>query len=320
MSTVNLPAIPIGTASTSSSLAALLGQQVELGNNTYRLVKASADIANAAGAVCNTTIVTSAPSWLVAASSTAIDPLAVGIIPQGQVGSGSTSTTVYSGEYFYIQTAGITKVKTAGTIAASTGLTAGSVALGQAAAVSATYAAVTADNTTNVPDSLLGAGTADMVATISQDYGVGTFDYESARKTRNRVGLVRGFDSTVIVDEAVSVSDGSGQYYQMLNYYQGQQDFKKFSSRLPFNGMSIRYANNLKTDATYDVYTIDHSTVSQSNLGMPAFNPHRTTIGIISFQDADTTYYTGSANGQKTYFETTLNGWGALVGVPAVNI
>lgn len=144
MSTVNLPAIPIGTSSTASALAGLLGQEVVLDNKTYRLVKASADIANAAGAVCKTTIVGNNVSWLAEATQTAIDPLAVGIIPQGQVGSGSTSTTVYSGEYFYIQTAGITKVKTAGTIAASTGLTAGSVALGQAAAVSATYAAVTA--------------------------------------------------------------------------------------------------------------------------------------------------------------------------------
>lgn len=143
MSTVNIPAIPIGTSSTSTALAGLLGQEVCVNNATYRLVKASADIASAAGAVCNTTIVSNAVSWLVAASQTAIDPLAVGIIPQGQVGYGAISTTVYSGEYFYIQTSGITKVKTAGTIAASTGMTAGSVAAGQAAAVSATYAAVT---------------------------------------------------------------------------------------------------------------------------------------------------------------------------------
>jgi len=142
MSVIHVPVTPIGTATTSGNASGLLGQEIYIGGITYRLVKAANAIATAAGKVLVTAITAGVgPSYVVDTTTTAANGLVMGVVVQGQTGSDG-STGLLAGDLFWLQTKGVTKVNTAGSVAVSTGLTTSTTA-GQAAAVSATYAATT---------------------------------------------------------------------------------------------------------------------------------------------------------------------------------
>ena len=143
MSTINLAAIPVGTATQfAGNVAGLLGQELYIGGKCYRLCKAANAIASAAGKVLVSAITAGTDySYVVDTTTTAANGLVLGVVVQGQTGSDG-STGLLANDYFWLQTKGMTKVNTAGSVAASTGLTTSATA-GQAAAVSATYAATT---------------------------------------------------------------------------------------------------------------------------------------------------------------------------------
>ncbi len=126
----------IGTASARAEYAADLGKTVTVNGKRYRLVKAAATIASASGMALVSAQSGGLPTFSVNTSTTANDPTIIGIVPVGQVGSTGT-TSIQSGDYFYVQVAGFAQVKcTAGTIAGdllSASATAGSLATALAA-------------------------------------------------------------------------------------------------------------------------------------------------------------------------------------------
>jgi len=135
----SLPAIDIGTASANAAHAADLGKLVVVNGNTYRLVRANAAIAAAANKVV---VRTAATANTVNTTTSASSALVCGVIPAGQTGSDG-STGLVSGDYFYVQVAGLaTPIITTNALAVGTGIVTDTTA-GQGAAVSATYAATT---------------------------------------------------------------------------------------------------------------------------------------------------------------------------------
>jgi hypothetical protein len=125
--------IPVGKASQATDLATQLGRLFETADGKiYRLVKAAADIATAARfAVVTAVTAGGLPTWLVNTTTTANNYLAVGVVPAGQVGTGSTATTLLAGDYFLVQASGVATIVSAGAIAAGalvgTSTTAGKV-------------------------------------------------------------------------------------------------------------------------------------------------------------------------------------------------
>jgi hypothetical protein len=110
------PTIAIGSASARAEHKADLGKTITVEGKTYRLVKAGAAIAAASGMLLVTALSGGLPTYAVNTSVTAKDPLIVGVVPIGQVGSTGT-TGLVSGDYFYIQVSGFAQVKcTAGTV------------------------------------------------------------------------------------------------------------------------------------------------------------------------------------------------------------
>lgn len=137
------PVIVIGTA--TARAVPDLGRTIEVDGKRYRLVKAAATIASVSGMVLVSALSGGQPTWNVNTTTTVNDQTVAGIVPVGQVGSTGT-TSIQSGDYFYIQIAGPAQVKcTAGTVAgdlvAASG-TAGSVATTLTAAAT-TFAAGT---------------------------------------------------------------------------------------------------------------------------------------------------------------------------------
>jgi hypothetical protein len=111
------PPFPIGTASTATALAADLGKVYFWNGNGYRLVKASTTIALAASQVLVTALSSGVPTWAVTTTDTANLWTVAGVVPVGQTGTGATTTSLISGDYFLIQISGPTKCVSAAAIA-----------------------------------------------------------------------------------------------------------------------------------------------------------------------------------------------------------
>lgn len=122
MSMNDVPALPIGKASSSSSFAALLGQTVSVNDNTYRLVKANAAISAAAGKVLLSAVSTTTyrPSWVVDVVTTANDVSVAGVVPSNQTGSTGT-TALVSGDYFWLLVGGYDQSLVSGASGAALG-------------------------------------------------------------------------------------------------------------------------------------------------------------------------------------------------------
>lgn len=131
-----VPVIPVGTAVTTSSLANLVGSLYQSPDGkVYRLVKAGATIA-AVSLIVNFAVSSGVPTWVVTLPSAANSAFVCGVIPSNQVGSAG-ATGVLSGDYFYLQVSGPTKV-TSGETIASGALVASLVTSGKAADSAAT--------------------------------------------------------------------------------------------------------------------------------------------------------------------------------------
>jgi len=138
MTTLALQPIRVGTASASTLHAADLGKTIFVDGAGYRLVRASANITAAANKVVIYTDTGAAQTVNVTTTASAV--ALAGVIPAGQVGSTGT-TTILSGDYFYVQISGIaTPIVTASAVAAGTGLATNTTS-GEGAAVDATFAA-----------------------------------------------------------------------------------------------------------------------------------------------------------------------------------
>jgi hypothetical protein len=111
------PPFPIGTASTATSLAADLGKVYYWNGNAYRLVKAGATITTAASYTLVTALSSGVPTWAVNTTTTANLWTVAGVVPAGQTGTGATTTSLISGDYFLIQISGPTKCISAAAIA-----------------------------------------------------------------------------------------------------------------------------------------------------------------------------------------------------------
>jgi hypothetical protein len=111
MSMNDVPALSVGKASANSCFAALLGQEISIGDNKYRLVKAGAAISAASGKVLLSGVSTSTyrPDWVVDVVATANDVTVAGTVPSGQVGSTGT-TGLVSGDYFWLLVKGYDRV------------------------------------------------------------------------------------------------------------------------------------------------------------------------------------------------------------------
>lgn len=139
MTTIALQPIRVGTASASALHAADLGKTIFVDGAGYRLVRASANITTAANKVV---IYADSAAQTVNVTTTAVSPAVAGVIPAGQVGSTGT-TTILSGDYFYVQVSGIaTPIVTASGVAAGTAVTTHTTS-GEAVAVGTTFAAIT---------------------------------------------------------------------------------------------------------------------------------------------------------------------------------
>lgn len=150
---------PVASASSDTGLAADLGKLYFANGKVYRLVKAGASIATAATKVVITALSSGAPTWAVNTTTSANLHTVAGVIPEGQVGTGATSTTLASGDYFLLQVSGPAKVIAAAAIAdgglVGTSTTAGkvddaTVAAGVGAMGVALEAAANADDVIDV--------------------------------------------------------------------------------------------------------------------------------------------------------------------------
>lgn len=137
------PYIPIGQASAATDLAFHLGQShTDSQNRVYVLCKAAAAIATCASKVLVTAVSSGVPTFNVNTTTSANNGLVIGVVPAGQTGSDG-STGLVSGDYFWVQVGGYSKVITiTGSTAVGTGLVTTTTA-GKADPVSATYAATT---------------------------------------------------------------------------------------------------------------------------------------------------------------------------------
>lgn len=108
---------PVATATTDANLAGDLGKLYFANGKIYRLVKAGATITVAATKTLVTALSSGAPTWSVNTTTTANLHTVAGVVPEGQVGTGATSTTLVSGDYFLIQVSGPAKVIAAAAIA-----------------------------------------------------------------------------------------------------------------------------------------------------------------------------------------------------------
>lgn len=111
-----------GQASANADYAGQLGELTFVGPRGYRTCKAGAAIAAAACKVLSSAISSGAPTWVVTINATAADTYKQRVrvvVPDGQVGTGTTSTTLASGDYFLGQVSGPSKLLTAAALAAS---------------------------------------------------------------------------------------------------------------------------------------------------------------------------------------------------------
>jgi hypothetical protein len=130
-----LPFTP-GTKSASASLAGLLGRQFrDSDGRIYVLAQAAAALTAMGSAVVVTAVASGVPTWQANTTTTANDPLVLGVCPATQV-------DLATGDYFLVQIAGYTTVICAASVAVGTSIVANGTAK-TAGAVSATYAATT---------------------------------------------------------------------------------------------------------------------------------------------------------------------------------
>lgn len=127
-----VPPMGFNSVSSATSLASDLGNTYEgKDGKFYRLVKAAADIASAAEKILVSAASSGTLTWSCNTTTTANNYLAVGVVPASIDAATTTSGTIDSGEYFFVQVAGVGSVTSAAAIAAG-GLVGTSTTAGKA--------------------------------------------------------------------------------------------------------------------------------------------------------------------------------------------
>jgi hypothetical protein len=131
------------------------------------------------------------------------------------------------------------------------------------------------------------------------------YDYKMNAKGTLTIGLNQGFTNTrqTLVQRA---DEGSGQYRQVRIAHLHQEQHEA-GRPLEFQSYHVRYGNELREDATYDIFTIESCDHRVSNGSMPTYNMFTTTIALVSTQDATTPYFSGAVNPQVTYIRNAIN-------------
>lgn len=119
----NTTPIRVATASAKSEHAADLGKLIFVDGKGYRVVKVGTSaITTAAKKVVVSALDSSGlPTWVVALpGAQEYEGNYFGVIPTGQVGTGTTTTTLAAGDYFLMQVSGACELIAAASIAAGT--------------------------------------------------------------------------------------------------------------------------------------------------------------------------------------------------------
>lgn len=163
--------------------------------------------------------------------------------------------------------------------------------------------------TQNLPGGTQLAGTAatcDFIYYLAIDEGKAYYDYRINTKRRIEIGLVAGFTSTTLA-LVTRPEEGTGQSEQLSIHYKTHERYNQNARPQEFMSYHVEFPNEILADATYDTFTVEHCHSRFATSGLVAPIMHTTMICVVSYQDAATPYFTGVANGQKTYIQDILN-------------
>ncbi len=157
----------------------------------------------------------------------------------------------------------------------------------------------------------LATGGVDNICIISLDRPLAAYDERNEQKTTISVGLDSGFEG-VSKAEISRPEEGFGLARHVKIQYQNEEITNQhWKSSKPWQGRYVAYHNEIKDDATYDMFTVDYCN-NRSQLGNNNVTVYQSiTIYVVSFEDPNTPYYTGAANPQKTYIQSLLNAYNA---------
>jgi hypothetical protein len=175
--------------------------------------------------------------------------------------------------------------------------------------------------TTNAPAGVPLAGDTvptDHFAILSIDEGQAYYDYKMATKRTNSLGLLKGFDNVGQLT-VVSATEGSGQSRQLDIFFKANEQFNQVARPQPYMSYHVAFPNEILTNATYDIFVVEHCHMRTATSGLPAQMPHTTMIAVVSYEDPNTPYFeaagAGLPNPQKTYIQDVLNEFNTTFGL-----
>lgn len=167
--------------------------------------------------------------------------------------------------------------------------------------------------TTNAPAGVPLAGAlvpTNNFAILSIDEGQAYYDYKMNTKRRVSLGLLKGFDN-VSQEEISAPVEGSGQSRQLDIFYKANEQYNQVARPQPYMSYHVAFPNEILSNATYDIFVIEHCHMRTATSGIPAQMPHTTMIAVVSYEDPNTPYFeaagAGNPNPQKTYIQNVLN-------------
>lgn len=157
---------------------------------------------------------------------------------------------------------------------------------------------------------------ASHIILVAADPALAYFDRIAQTKDRMVVGLRQGFNvATVTNYEGCKPFEGIGVGRHVNLLYQETDELRKFDTSQPPGGYSMMYDTPVDTTATYDSYTIVHTSPNIATNSLPSQDPFAT---IVFIESGDTTTTNGSAG--VPGFETILRNWvNSLPAPPVVN-
>jgi len=178
------------------------------------------------------------------------------------------------------------------------------------------YARPTADNLAATGRLVAGgqaAGTPDAevdhLMFLSLDHKRATYDEVSQTKERIEVGFTSGFTISTSIVNAVTPSEGSGYYRDVLEWYRGTQGHRIYPGNKPWQQYFVEYGTELVPNGIYDIFVIDSCDKNFASPGVLSEHPRRTVIAVLNTETAGFAGFTGVANPQKAYVQDTINNW-----------
>lgn len=157
----------------------------------------------------------------------------------------------------------------------------------------------------SVAGTLVGAAVTNLVF-ISIAFEQAYYDYKMSTQNNINVGLLKGFDQ-VTPTNIIRAREGFGLYRQLDIMWRNSESYNQTKRPKPYMSYHTEFPNELRPDATYDLFYIDHCAERYAQSGLPNKGLFTTVIAVVSFQDPTTPYFTGAANPQKTYIQNLLN-------------